>query len=68
MWNFITGLPIVDGIDRPLKINCENKAVELYSKNNRSSSKSKHIDIKFLVLRREFRVFRCLLNILVQTS
>ena len=42
---------IVDGIDSPLKINCDNKAVELYSKNNKSSSKSKHIDIKFLVVK-----------------
>ena len=49
--NFITGLQIVDGIERPLRINCDNKAAELYSKNNRSSSKSKHIDIKFLVVK-----------------
>ena len=42
---------IVDGIDSPLKINCDNKAIELYSKNNRSSSKSKNIDIKFLVVK-----------------
>ena len=40
LWNFIIGLRIVDGIDMPLKINCDNKAVELYSKNNRSSLKS----------------------------
>ncbi|XP_042410138.1 interactor of constitutive active ROPs 4-like [Zingiber officinale] len=32
----------------PLRIYCDNKAAELYAKNNRSSSKSKHIDIKFL--------------------
>ncbi|PKU64457.1 Retrovirus-related Pol polyprotein from transposon TNT 1-94 [Dendrobium catenatum] len=49
--NFITGLHIVDGIERPLKINCDNKAAELYSKNNRSSSKSKNIDINFLVVK-----------------
>ncbi|RVW38606.1 Retrovirus-related Pol polyprotein from transposon TNT 1-94 [Vitis vinifera] len=49
--NFITQLRIVDGIEKPLRINCDNKAVELYSKNNRSSSKSKHIDIKFLVVK-----------------
>ncbi|GAB2276586.1 hypothetical protein Dimus_039200 [Dionaea muscipula] len=49
--NFITGLWILDGIHRPLKINCDNKAAELYAKNNRSSSKSKHIDIKFLVVK-----------------
>ena len=40
-----------DGIEKPLKINCDNKAAELYSKNNRSSSKLKHIDIKFLVVK-----------------
>ncbi|RVW87693.1 Retrovirus-related Pol polyprotein from transposon TNT 1-94 [Vitis vinifera] len=44
-------LRIVDGIEKPLRINCDNKAIELYSKNNRSSSKSKHIDIKFLVVK-----------------
>ena len=34
-----------------MRINCDNKAAELYSKNNRSSSKFKHIDIKFLVVK-----------------
>ena len=51
MWNLITRFHIVDGIDRPFKINCDNKAIGLYSKNNRSSSKSKHIDIKFLIVK-----------------
>ena len=49
--NFITRLQIIEGINKPLRINCDNKAAELYSKNNRSSSKSKHIDIKFLVVK-----------------
>ena len=49
--NFIMGLQIIEGINKPLRINCDNKAAELYSKNNRSSSKSKHIDIKFLVVK-----------------
>ena len=49
--NFITGLCVVDGIKRPLKIYCDNKSVVLYSNNNRSSMKSKHIDIKFLVVK-----------------
>nr|CAN74040.1 hypothetical protein VITISV_012946 [Vitis vinifera] len=51
LWNFITQLQIVDGIEKSLRINCDNKVAELYSKNNRSSSKSKHIDIKFLVVK-----------------
>ena len=49
--NFIIGLHILDGIERPLKLCCENKSIVLYSNNNRSSFKSKHIDIKFLVLK-----------------
>ena len=49
--NFITSLQVVVGIDRPILIYCDNKAAELYSKNNRSSSKSKHIGIKFLVIK-----------------
>ena len=49
--NFVTGLCIVDGIERPLKLFCDNKSVVLYSNNNRSSTKSKHIDIKFLVVK-----------------
>ena len=32
-------------------MNCDNKVAELYSKNNHSSSKSKHIDIKFLAMK-----------------
>ena len=32
--NFIIELRIVDGIEKPLIINCDNKAAELYSKNN----------------------------------
>ena len=58
LWNFIARLHIIDGIDKPLRINCDNKAAELYSKNNRSSLKSKHIDIKFLVVK-EFKVIKC---------
>ena len=41
----------MEGIERPLKLYCDNKSVVLYSDNNRSSIKSKHIDIKFLVVK-----------------
>ena len=53
MWlrNFVMGLRIVDGIERPLKLFCDNKSAVLYSNNNRSSMKSKFIDIKFLVVK-----------------
>ena len=49
--NFVTRLRIVDNIERPLKLFCDNKSTVLYSNNNRSSTKSKHIDIKFLVVK-----------------
>ena len=47
--SLVTGLQIMEGIERPLKLYCDNKSVVLYSNNNRSSTKSKHIDIKFLI-------------------
>ena len=49
--NFVTELQILDGIERLLKLLCNNKSAMLYSNNNRSSSKSKHIDIKFLIVK-----------------
>jgi len=49
--NFFTSLHVVDGIERPLKIYCGNKLAVLYSNNNRSTTKSKFIDIKFLVIK-----------------
>ena len=49
--NFVTGLRIVDTVERPLKIFCDNNSAVLYYNNNRSSTKSKHIDIKFLIVK-----------------
>lgn len=49
--NFISGLKIVDFISRPLKIYCDNKAAVIYSKKNKYSSASKHIEIKILAVR-----------------
>ncbi|XXG39556.1 hypothetical protein AAC387_Pa01g0491 [Persea americana] len=49
--NFVTGLRILEGIERPLKLYCDNKSAVLYSNNNRSLIRSKHIAIKFLVVK-----------------
>ena len=49
--NFITGLRMMDGIERPLKLFCDNKFAVLYCNNNRSLTKSKFIDIEFLVVK-----------------
>ena len=49
--NFVTRLRIFGGIERPLNIYYDNKSVVIYSNNNNNFSKSKHIDIKFLVVK-----------------
>ncbi|KAF5934643.1 hypothetical protein HYC85_030814 [Camellia sinensis] len=49
--NFVTRLRILEGIERPLKLYNDNKSAVLCSNNNRSLTKSKHIDIKFLVVK-----------------
>ncbi|CAJ2653575.1 unnamed protein product [Trifolium pratense] len=49
--NFVTGLRIIGSIERPLKIYCDNSAAVLYSNNSMSSTKSKFIDIKYLVVK-----------------
>ncbi|KAL1569025.1 secreted RxLR effector protein 161-like protein [Salvia divinorum] len=49
--NFVTGLRIIQGVERPLKLYCDNNSAVQYSNNNRSSAKSKHIEIKFLVVK-----------------
>ena len=45
--SFISELRIMDSISRPLKIFCDNSAMTFMDKNNKSSSQSKHIDIKY---------------------
>ena len=53
--NFIMRLHVVYGIERPLKVYCDNKVIVLYSHNNKSSLKSK----LFLLLKKEFWVNYC---------
>lgn len=45
MKSFISGLGIVDSISRPLRIKCDNSAAVFMAKNNKSGSRSKHIDV-----------------------
>ncbi|KAK8485996.1 hypothetical protein V6N11_028247 [Hibiscus sabdariffa] len=49
--SFIYGIKLVDSIARPLKIHCDNLVVVFMAKNNKSGSRSKHIDIKYLAIR-----------------
>ena len=49
--SFIFGLRVVDSISRLLKIYCDNSATVFMAKNNKSSSRNKHVDIKYLAIR-----------------
>ena len=49
--SFISGLRIMDSISRSLKIYCDNSATVFMAKNNKSSSRNKHIDIKYSTIR-----------------
>ncbi|XP_073038056.1 secreted RxLR effector protein 161-like [Primulina eburnea] len=49
--NFVTRLRIVEGIEKPLRLHCDNKSAVMYSNNSRNSMKPKHIDIEFLVVK-----------------
>jgi hypothetical protein len=53
MWlkNFIPGLRVVDIISKPLMIYYNNKVTVFFSHNNKSSGATKHIDIRYLVVR-----------------
>jgi hypothetical protein len=53
--NFVRGLKIVDSIARPIKIFCDNRLAIFVSKNNKSGSRSKHIDIKYLRVRENIK-------------
>lgn len=43
-------------ISRPLKIYCDNSAALAFSNNNKSSSRLKHIDVKYYVLKEDHLV------------
>ena len=49
--NFISSLEVVHSISRPLKLFYDNYAVVSFSKNTRSTSHSKHIDVKFFFVK-----------------
>ncbi|KAL6315730.1 hypothetical protein AAG906_006592 [Vitis piasezkii] len=49
--NFISGLGVVDSIAKPLRIYCDNTSAVFFSKNGKFSSGSKHMDLKYLVVK-----------------
>jgi len=53
--NFISGLGVVDSISKPLKIYCDNSATVFFSKNDKYSKGVKHMELKYLSLKKKFR-------------
>eukprot|EP00253_Pinus_taeda_P014320 PITA_14320 len=49
--SFISRLRIMDSISKSLRMYCDNSAVVFMAKSNKSGSRSKHIDIKYLAIR-----------------
>ena len=45
------GLGVVDSIAKPLRIYCDNTATVFFSKNDKFSSVSKHMNLKCLVVK-----------------
>jgi hypothetical protein len=48
---FVSGLRVVDSIEKPLKIYCDNESAVQYSYNNKKSDVVKHIKIKCYVVK-----------------
>jgi hypothetical protein len=52
---FVPNLRVVDCINRPLKMYCDNQPAVCYAHNNKSSNASKPIEVKFYVVKDRIR-------------
>jgi hypothetical protein len=57
MWlkKFVTGLRVVDSIERTLKLYCNNEPTILYTHNNKKAKTVKHINIRFYVVKEKIQ-------------
>jgi hypothetical protein len=57
MWlkKFVSGLRVVDNIERPLKLYCDNERAVLYTHNNKKTKAIKHINIMFYVVKEKIQ-------------
>ena len=57
MWlkKFVPGFKVIDSIERPLRIYCDNEPAVFYCHNNKSSGAAKHIDIKYYVVKEKIQ-------------
>ena len=52
---FLPGLRVVDNIERPPKLYCDNNPTVEYAHNNRSSGAAKHNNIKYYVVKEKIQ-------------
>jgi hypothetical protein len=57
MWlkKFVPGLRVVDSIEKPRKLYCDNESAVLYAHNNKKIKAVKHINIKFYVVKEKIQ-------------
>jgi hypothetical protein len=57
MWlkKFVPGLRVVDSIERPLKLYCDNESAVLYAHNNKKTKAAKHINIMFYIVKEKIK-------------
>jgi hypothetical protein len=57
MWlkKFVPDLRVVDSIERPLKLYCDNEPAMLYAHNNKKIKTTKHINIRFYVVKEKIQ-------------
>jgi hypothetical protein len=57
MWlkKFVPSLRVVDSIEIPLKLYCNNEPAELYAHNNKKTKATNHINIRFYVVKEKMQ-------------
>lgn len=53
--NFLTDLKVVNSVQRPVKMYCDNNSAVFFAKNNRRTSASRLMDMKFLKVQEKVR-------------
>ena len=53
LWNFISGLEIIDSVSKPLRIYCNNFAAVFFFKNDKYSKGAKHMELKYLTVKED---------------
>jgi hypothetical protein len=52
---YVFGLRVVDKIERPLKIYCDNEPSVLYAHNNKKNNNAKHINVRLYVVKEKIQ-------------